>query len=446
MPRSLAARFFVASLLILPILMGASVYMLNLAFKRSLLAGIEERLATQALLVLAVTEVTENGLEMPATLPEPRLNQSNSGLYAYIYSDDFSKQWQSPSTLLLDESKLFFEKNPVIPNSSQFISEYSSDVSLFKYNFDFAWEIDENDERLYRLTIFFDQAPFLAELNSYRNQLWRWLGLIGVLIVISQALILRWGLRPLKILAKDLKDVESGKATVLEGVYPNEIQAVTNNLNTVLNSERNQRERYRNTLDDLAHSLKTPLAVIQSSLQQGSDKELVAEQVDRMNKIVGHQLKRAVIKHSNQLGEKINILVIASRIITTLQKVYKDKNITANVDVETGITFRADEQDLFELFGNIFENAFKYCKRQIQIHIFSNDSFLIIEVSDDGEGVPESKREMILQRGARADTAAKGQGIGLTVAIEIISSYQGSLSISESTLGGATFTIQLPLN
>jgi len=445
MPRSLAARFFLASILILPILMGASVYMLNLAFKRSLLAGIEERLATQALLVLAVTEVEESGLDMPETLPEPRLNQSNSGLYAFIYSGDFSKQWQSPSSLLLDEEKLLLAKTPVAPNSSDFTVDFANDTPLFRYTFDFAWELSENDERLYRLVIFFDQSPFLAELNSYRNQLWRWLGLIGFLIVVSQALILRWGLRPLNILAKDLKKIESGSATSLEGIYPKEIQAVTNNLNTVLKSEKTQRERYRTSLDDLAHSLKTPLAVIQSSLHHDTDKNLITEQIQRMNQIVSHQLKRAVIKNSSQVGENINISTLIERIVAALKKVYKNKNVGTQLEIEEGILFQGDEQDLFELFGNVIENAFKYCGKTVHIDIYTRDRDLVVEIADDGEGIPENKRETILQRGARADTATTGQGIGLTVAIEIISSYQGSLIIADSSLGGAKFTIQLPL-
>lgn len=419
--------------------------MLNLAFKRSLLAGIEERLATQALLVLAVTEVAESGLDMPEILPEPRLNQSNSGLYAFIYSDDFSKQWQSPSSLLLDESKLLLAETSIIPNSSDFTLEFSDDVPLFKYTFDFAWELSENDERLYRLVIFLDQNPFLAELNSYRNQLWRWLGLIGFFIVVAQALILRWGLRPLNALAKDLKKIESGNAASLEGVYPKEIQAVTNNLNTVLKSEKNQRERYRTSLDDLAHSLKTPLAVIQSSLHHDTDKDLIADQIQRMNRIVSHQLKRAVIKNSSQVGENINLSTLIERIVTTLKKVYKNKNVETQLEIEAGILFQGDEQDLFELFGNIIENAFKYCNEKVHIYIHKQDRNLFVEIADDGEGVPENKHEAILQRGARADTATAGQGIGLTVAIEIISSYQGSLVIADSSLGGAKFTIQLPL-
>ncbi len=438
MPRSLAARFFVASLLLLPLLLGASAYMLNLAFKNSLLSGEKERLKTHVYLLLGAANVSDGELFMPEVFQEPRFNQLDSGLYGYIHIPATNYLWGTTSTGTFAQQPELNIASSITPGASQFIEDVENG-ELFGYTYDIAWE-DDNSETLMRVSILNSKDMFSAELSSYQTQLWQWLGSLAALLLLGQAMVLRWGLRPLSALAGDLKNIESGQNSQLEGDYPTEIQAVTDNLNQVLRSEHQQRERYRNTLDDLAHSLKTPLAIIQGSREQDSTE--ISAQVERMNQIIGHQLTRAAAhSHSGIPGKAIALHASVERLIHSLAKIYGDKITLTEVHIDTSHKVAVDERDLLEILGNVMENAFKYGHSRVHVSSSRDNDQLEIAIDDDGPGIATEKREVILQRGARADTATSGQGIGLAIATDIISGYGGSLRIEESPLGGARFVV-----
>ncbi|MGH1471749.1 MAG: ATP-binding protein [Cellvibrionaceae bacterium] len=456
MLRSLTSRFIFASLLTLPILLGLSVFGLNSSFQTSLLSGEREKLKTHIYLLLGAAEVSSDSLWMPEQFQEPRLNQVESGLYGVIHDGNNHEVWRSPSAKLRNlEQPLKDKENTALTPGKDYFSNVNLDSEqFFIYSQDILWEIESNQERHFRFSIIHSQKTFQAESNAYKNQIWKWLGIFVACILLAQVVILRWGLKPLKNLAVDLKKMESNESIKLEGIYPSEIQPVTDNLNHVIYTEQKQRERYRTTLDDLAHSLKTPLSVIQSSIENNSsannsfnkdnDYKIIGDQIERMNQIVQHQLQRAVIGHSKTSTNKVNISSTVERITESLKKVYREKNITLSVDIDSALTFSGDERDVFELLGNIIENAFKYSNKRIKICGTKSKNGFILAIEDDGEGIPEEKRELILKRGERIDTIKPGQGIGLSVAIDIISSYNGSLEVEQSPLGGASFKISLP--
>ncbi len=237
----------------------------------------------------------------------------------------------------------------------------------------------------------------------------------------------------------------------LPGAYPAEIQPVTDNLNRVLRSERAQRERYRNTLSDLAHSLKTPLAVIRGQLEnkQHISAESLAhaidEQVSRMSAIVDHQLRRASaqVTQANR-SSSVQVKPLVERLARAMQKVYQSKSVQLRLDIGEHLVFHGDEADLMELLGNLIDNACKYGRHSVAISAQQQGRDLVVSVEDDGPGVEADVQQTILTRGARADTATPGQGIGLAVAVDILSSYGGSIDIFRSKLSGAGFTIRIP--
>ena len=313
----------------------------------------------------------------------------------------------------------------------------------YRFDYDIAWETDDGMQPLYRFSILHTQTELAAELAVFRNQLWWLLGGLALFLLLTQALIMRWGLRPLQTLAQHLDRVERGEALYLHGDYPQEIRPVTANLNRVLQAERGQRERYRNMLADLAHSLKTPLAVLRGG--SGVTPE-INEQITRMDQIISYQLQRAVMNTQMQAGQPVDVTAVIGRIVAALQKVYAGKNIRFEINAAANSRFYGAEPDLMELLGNILENAFKYGRSRVVTTVITTDTELAVSIGDDGPGVPEFLQQQILRRGARADTAQPGQGIGLAVAVDIISSYRGSLMIAKSELGGAEFKITLPYN
>jgi two-component system sensor histidine kinase PhoQ len=173
---------------------------------------------------------------------------------------------------------------------------------------------------------------------------------------------------------------------------------------------------------------------------------VIRQTLARMDQIVGYQLQRAVTSQGHStLSVRVDVSTAVSGLLAVFRKVYADRHVIVDSRCEEGLQFRGDERDLLEVLGNTLDNAFKYGDSQVRI-IARQGSTGALEfyIEDDGPGVAPNQREFVLQRGARADTLAQGQGIGLAVVSDIMASYQGSVSISTSDLGGARFSLYFP--
>lgn len=443
---SLSTRLLLSSLLLLPLFCIVSGWMLDQAFSRSLLAAEKEKLKSQFYLLLSSVEWQDNAPVLPEQLAEPRFSTINSGLYARITNSAGERLWQSPSSLLLHWPSL---SEPAIRSGSEFFSPFSTARgNYFYYRYDIVW-VDDNDREIpLRIGLLQDQSTFTVTRNHYRQLLWRWLTALSLILILTLWLLMRWGLQPLRRLASELEDIENGRKPRLSQSYPQEIQPVTRNLNQLLDSERRQQERYRNTLGDLAHSLKTPLTVINGCLRQLPDstaRQQVDDQIHRMDDIIQHQLQRAVKRQISPLiSQQTALQPLLQRLLNTLNKVYADKSMRTTLQVDPDLSCRYSEADLLELCGNLLDNSYKYGHQQVQITASRKRGWLWLSFDDDGKGVAKDQRTLILERGARADTATSGQGIGLAVVTDILSSLGGSLEIDQSPLGGASIRIGLP--
>lgn len=423
--------------------------MLEKAFRASLFAAERESLLAHTYSMMALAEPDDGFLLLPEVLTNSRFNDPGSGLYAQVVDDEFGPIWQSISLSISPLVNLApLEK---VPMGRLDVKEATiNDEKYFISRFNTVWEID-NIDREYQFMVIHSQDQFHEELTRYRTHLAIWLSGLALLLIVIQTAIIRWGLIPLKRLANDIRELESGNIKKLDNNYPNEILPVTENINLLIESEQKQRKRYKNTLGDLAHSLKTPLSVVRSVLEKFNQeqphyqehREAIDEQVDRMANIINHQLNRATANRAT-FSSNINIANITKRIGNALEKVYRDKNITFNCDIPENIEYPAQEDDFMEALGNLIENAFKYGTSKVSVNAKEAQNCLTICIEDDGNGVPPHLRDAILKRGARVDTTRPGQGIGLAVAAEIISSYDGGISVEKSTLGGAKFGLEFP--
>jgi two-component system sensor histidine kinase PhoQ len=277
--------------------------------------------------------------------------------------------------------------------------------------------------------------------NAFAQQLWTWLLVLMFVLLVIQVFWLNWTLKPLARFTQELDSVQNGEAEQLSQQYPAELASVARQLNSLLTTEQQQRKRYRNALSDLAHSLKTPLAVIQSQQDLSPSSQ---EQISQINNTIDHQLKRAQSAGALawHLGVKIN--TVTDKLVRTLAKIYPDIDISVCNNASVDIVFRGDESDLMEMLGNLLDNACKAANHTVLISIEQQQEKLLISVEDDGKGISPSQKSQILQRGKRADTYVKGHGIGLAIVQDLVDSYNGSLELGKSeTLGGAKFTLFL---
>ena len=442
--RSLNTRVAVSAALVLAVFVALSAFALDRAFRDSARNVRQERLLAQVYLLMAAAEVDETGrLTITGGPPEPRLALPASGLYATILDAGGNAVWRSRSALavdapggqLLPAGEARFER---VARGGQefFLQRYGVDWAAADGHYAFTFSVAE------------DLAPFEEQLATYRRSLWGWLGAMALLLLGAQWLTLRWGLQPLRRVAAELGRLELGMQQRISGDYPSEVKRLTDNLNTLLAHERTQQKRYRDALADLAHSLKTPLAVVRAELSKayagGELERALREQVERMDRIVGYHLQRASTSGRAALMAPQPLRPAVERVVKALAKVYADKRVAVAVEVPESLRFRGDEGDLTELLGNLLDNAFKWCRERVRVRAALEAGRLVLRFEDDGPGIAPDAAQRVLERGARGDESRAGQGIGLAVVRDIVAAYDGRIEIARSELGGAALVLALP--
>ncbi len=447
MTGSLQTRLVVAGTLVLAAFLGLTGYALDRAFRDSLETATIEKLKGQIYGLLGAADVDRRGrLRLPESLSDPRLSEPDSGLYAQVQGENGAYSWQSPSMVGRDPGKI----EPTPTGEFRFRRSGISE-EMFVLSFGVLWEDNRGTEQAYTLMVSQTTDSLVSQIESFRFTMFLWMGGSALILLLVQVFVLRWGLTPLRQVASDLKLIEAGDADALDGEYPKELLGLTQNINSLISHGRASQERYRNSLGDLAHSLKTPLAVMQGAMDSHDDaslREAVTEQLPRMDEIVRYQLQRASASGRSDVTRAQQVAPVVSKIVNTLQKVYRDKGVVCEQELDNEAMFYGDQGDLMEFLGNLLENAFKYCVGSVAVSVECPEHEegarppLLLTIEDDGAGIPESEWKRVLGRGERQDQKQQGQGIGLAVADDIIRLYGGELEIGHSELGGAEIRVQ----
>ncbi|WP_439213011.1 two-component system sensor histidine kinase PhoQ [Duffyella gerundensis] len=291
---------------------------------------------------------------------------------------------------------------------------------------------------------------------QHSDVVWSWFSYVlalNLLLVIPLLwLAAHWSLRPIGHLAGQIRELETNQRESLDPHPPQELVSLVRNLNLLLDNERQRYTRYRTTLADLTHSLKTPLAVLQStlrSLRGGKNftveqaEPVMLEQISRISQQIGYYLHRASMQadHNPLQRELHSASALLDSLCSALNKVYQRKGVSISLDISPETVFLGDQNDFMEVMGNILDNACKYCLEFVEVSAQQHGESLTLRVEDDGPGIPQSKRELIFLRGQRADTLRPGQGLGLAVARDILEQYAGEIVASTSPLGGARMVV-----
>lgn len=448
---SINTRLLAAASVVLAAFLGLTGLVLDRAFRDAADTALRERLQAHVYALLAAADVNAGGeLSLPDTLPEPRYATPGSGLYAQVRRADNGPLWRSPSAVGLEISW------PTVadagkPHFDTFVLAERG-IALQMLSFGVVWETAPNTAAHYTFNVAEDLSATHAQVRRFRRSLWSWLGGAAALLLIAQGVILRWSLAPLRKAAFEVNEIGAGRQTQLEGAYPRELHGLTHSLNTLIRHERTHLERYRNSLADLAHSLKTPLAVLRGIIESHNPSDAATqctlqEHVRRMDQIVHYQLQRAAAVGRTAFAAPVDVSSVVKKLCASLDKVYAEKNVFCAIQTDNGLVFHGDEADLLEALGNVLDNAYKYCRGKVNVtaRATANDKpGLMVEIEDDGPGIPADMAQSVTQRGTRLDTATPGQGIGLAVAHDIVRLYHGALEIDRSELGGAKISLRLP--
>ncbi len=419
-----------------------------------------EQLATNAntMLAAAAKEAEDGQLDMPETLGVKRLDTPHQNeLRGYIYDSTGKLLWQSVST---DGVVLDYEPDFDLENRVAFSLLEQDDKPYLVYEVDTLLGLNSGG---YSFVTVVPGEKYQSILTVFQNSLQVWVSMISILILLVCWVIIWWILKPFRTISGQLSEIESGNRDAIEGSFPTEVTRLTDSINKLLYAEQRQRDNYRTTMDDLTHSLKTPLVVMQSfsdTLKLQSEhpdgaaiKAIchdIDKQVSRMNQIVGYHLHKTVAGQHGLKQSKVQVEPIIQDLRKTLAKVYLEKQVTAQVLLDPSCIFHGDKDDLMEIIGNLMENAFKFTYSMIRITGFvekkTDDTAaqLVITIEDDGPGIAFDERESVFQRGVRADCQKPGQGIGLAIVSDLVEGYKGQIKIDESELGGVLIEVRLP--
>lgn len=445
---SLRMRLMLGAAVTVSLFMLALFPALQQVFTQSLEQAIEQRLAADASALISAARINNGQLQMPEKLPDEEFDILPARQLGFIYDDKGTVLWRSRSS---EDVKINYQPK-YDGHGHEFLRAKDSEGREF-FIYDVEVDLLRGKSADFSIVTMQPVSDYQKMYDSLRQQLYVWLGFALLLLLGFLWLGLGWGIRSLRSLSAELDDVETGKRAALSDEHPRELLRLTRSLNRLLESERQQSERYRHSLDDLAHSLKTPLAVLQGVGEVLAARPDNAEQagtllgqVNRMSQQISYQLQRASLRKSGLLRYQVKLQPLLSSLLVALDKVYRDKNVRVQQNFSAELRVPVEQGALLELLGNILENAYRLSVSEIRISAQLTESCCELIVEDDGPGVPKHQRERILQRGERLDTQYPGQGIGIAVVKDIIDSYGGEFFVEDSDLGGAQFRVVFPLN
>jgi len=467
---SLHARQLLAASLGLVAFLGFTGFALDHAFLETAQSNLRERLQSYAYAYVGDIDFDRYGELIPPQnrSPDSRFDLVGSGLYAQLAGEHVHGKlsarfrWDSSSSLghELPLPPPFKLSSTRFDGPLSFTDSHGSSSRFYRFTQSLVYERGQvgrtSEIARYTFSIYEDANQIGRQLGVFRRALWGVLGLVAVLLLVVQTLVLRWSLQPMRKVTQELARVQRGTSERMSERHPRELEPLTESINAFIVSERENLARYRNTLSDLAHSLKTPLAVLRSRLDSDAPadelREDVAAQVQRMSEIVSYQLSRGATTGYQLFAAPLEIESRAEGIVMSLEKVYASKRVLCEFDLDPAARFHGAQGDLMELLGNLLENAFKWARQRVVLSTRNEEVAggrrrpgLVLSVEDDGPGIAPDQVERLLQRGVRGDERVQGHGIGLSIVQNIVRAYHGELHVDRAPeLGGTRFVVRIP--
>jgi signal transduction histidine kinase len=278
------------------------------------------------------------------------------------------------------------------------------------------------------------------------------MGIFAVAFVVGGMFLVRRAVAPLWSLRANLASVREGRSRGIAGDFPTEVQPLVDDLNALLEDRERAIARALTTAGDLAHGLKTPLAVLAQEAEQAAAAghhdlaTTLSELVERMQRQVDYHLARAraTAPARSAPGFRCAVLPSVEGLVRTMRRLHAGRELVIGVDVSPAHEIRGRREDLDEMLGNLLDNACKWARSRVAISSSLEDGRVVVSVEDDGPGLDPSLRSRVLQRGARADQQVRGSGFGLAIVTELAELHGGSVALETSPLGGTRARLQLP--
>jgi len=421
--RSISARLLTGTAVVMAIFVLLTGLSVSYSVKKRAETALFDRLQGLVYGILGATEIDEN-LRLTVNdqaLPDQRLNSTTSGLYAEIIGNGGATVWESKSV------------SAVVPNVAyspigEWIFErigHDGQNDVHRMQMATVWELESGEEVPFIVHAVADAEILTGQLRRFDQTLW--LSLLGsaIALLLLQLWILNRSLRPLHHIGSELNEIEHGTRDSLDEDVPGELKPLAKSITplSVLNNLRTNTGNTGSKVDTTQ----------QEKLTQTTN--IIGEQTSQMQKTIDRYLQRAAMRAPQYLSKPVSPLPVLTKLCDSLSKIYRQPTPAFNVDISDQFKVRLADVDLYEVLGNVMDNACKYGARTVNISSDQNNNALYVD--DDGPGFPEKLGSTVLDRGARADTVVDGQGLGLAASQELMHSYGGKLELAASPDGGA---------
>ncbi|MER8406368.1 ATP-binding protein [Mesorhizobium sp. M1307] len=455
-PRSVAFRVIAFSTVWAILTLVVIFTLITTLYRQASERGFDSLLSAHLFNLIGSVGVSESGqLTGAPDLGDLRFSEPNSGWYwsvepasegvhGDLHSSSMTKAIPSPSVA-------------EVPFNASFQRSYSADgiegeqLEVFESEF-----VLDAKNRAARFRVMGNQTELEQEIATFQRRLLTYLSLFGVGMIAINAIAILLGLQPLRRVRNALAMVREGTAQRLDGRFPAEIEPLANETNALIENNRRIVERSRTQVGNLAHSLKTPLAVLlnEGRALGGAKGQLIAEQAASMQKQVDHYLQRArVAAQRDSLVYRTPVAPLVQRMVRVLQKLNPQTALSLSLPA-TDIVFAGEREDLEELLGNLLDNAMKWARSAVAVSVKPISSkggagtegaasLFEISIEDDGPGIPDDKAREVLQRGRRLDETKPGSGLGLAIVADLVNEYGGSLALERSVMGGLKAMVRL---
>ncbi|MDC8831745.1 ATP-binding protein [Alteromonas gilva] len=435
---SLRLRSLLIATLALIVFVPVTVFTLSQAYTSSLEQAKYSELKLMNLAMISVFEIDADIVQMPDMLYDEQLNLPDSG-YLGVIALDNEVVWQSASAVT-EITKQILPPAPAVGDEAfvRALQLTERETRFFAYSF--TAEFDNGSQYVpVTFYVFNDRTAFLEERDTFLWSVWQYLGVLAISLLVFLMIGMNTLLRPVRLLIDEIRRTSTGTQERLTEHYPPEFTPLKLSINQLLSGEAEQRERYKNSLGDLAHSLKTPLAVVMGTKALPASAQEPLQQIDTL---IQRQLKRAA-SGAGTWQQGVPVTPVIKQLISALNKVYRDKSLHLQVSGDDGL-FYGDKTDLMEILGNLLDNACKAAHKRVDITVKQLPRHTELHINDDGPGIPARQVERILNRGQRLDAYTEGQGIGMAVVTDLLTAYEGKLTISRASLGGASIKLTFP--
>jgi len=442
---SIAASLFLLSIGWLIVALVATAFLLTELYSRALDTSLQETLAFQVETLTDLTLLSSSPASDDIRVADPRFDRTGSGWYWAIRNDagDLLNFSNSYVGMVLEPLPTPYDAN-------------NSRTAVLTDPFDTKIRVLERLVTVNGVPLHIMVTGSLDEIlrlvDEFRGQTLIVLGAVAIMLAVMSTIVARIALRPVGRLRREVEQVREGEASALTQAYPAELAPLSDEINELLRSNAQIVERARNQVGNLAHGLKTPIAVLRNEADADRKNPLakvVKSETEKMSQLVTTYLDRArLAARSTVVGKRADATHVMLRLTRVMQKL--NPNVTiAMVRPDASLPwFRGDEGDLEEMAGNLLDNACKWAKSSIGVTVVAERSGqntnLLIKIDDDGPGLTEEEAVKVLRRGVRLDEKTPGSGLGLDIVKELVDVYGGSLQLKRSVLGGLLAELRLP--